>query len=169
MENTISILDILTTEKASDDRKDLIFWQNFSKYGLMQVFGGWFKHSNWSITLVEPISEYFEEKLKLLADEKKEDTFKLEFQLFLISSILASDTFIEFEKLKKLVETSKLNNLDLLAIIDMHYNSLMKHLPKSFRKNEELKTIHKRVKKKIQSIPEFAEYVNKPINQLLIE
>lgn len=169
LENTISILDILTTEKASDDRKDLIFWQNFSKYGLMQVFGGWFKHSNWSITLVEPISEYFEEKIKLLKDDNVTDTFKLEFQLFLISSILASDTFIEFEKLKRLVEISKLNNLDLLAIIDTHYNSLMKLLPKTFRKNEELKTIHKRVKKKIQSIPEFAEHVNKPINQLLIE
>lgn len=169
LENTLSILELITKEKPNEDRKDLLFWQNFSKYGLMQVFGGWFKHNNWSITLIEPISEYFEEKIKLLNDSKSKEKFNLEFQLFLISSILASDTFMEFEKLKKLVEKSKLDDLDLLAIIDVHYNALMKQLPKSYRKNEELKSIHKRVKKRIQSIPEFAKHVNKPINQLLIE
>ena len=45
----------------------------------------------------------------------------------------------------------------------------MKHLPKSYRKDEDLKSIHKRLKKRIQATPNFAEQVNKPINQLKLE
>jgi len=171
LENTSAMLEIINKEEGNSERKDLIFWKNFSKYGLMQIFGGWFKHNNWSITLKEPMSEYFDENFGLLENKNltTDEVFNAEFQLFLVSSILASDSFIDFERFKKLVDKSNLSNLEILAILDTHYNSLMKNLPKSYRKNEELKSIQRRLKKRIQSTPNFAEHVNKPINQLKIE
>jgi len=171
LDNINAILEIVTKEEANPERKDLIFWQHFSKYGLMQIFGGWFQHNNWSITLKEPISEYFDDNFELLDDSdlSAEDVFKVEFELYLVSSILASDSFIDFDRFKKLVDKSKLSNLDILAILDTHYNTLMKHLPKSYKKDEDLKSIHKRLKKRIQATPNFAEQVNKPISQLKLE
>jgi len=168
LENINSVLKIVTEENADPDRKDLIFWQNFSKYGLMQVFGGWFKHNNWSITLKEPLSEQFDDNVGSLANPElsDEEIFNLEFQLFLVSSILASDSFIDFERFKQLVDKSTLSNLDILATLDTHYNTLMKYLPKSYRKNDELKSIQRRLRKRIQSTPDFAERVNKPIKDL---
>lgn len=166
LENTSEILKLVSTQEAKPERKELIFWQNFSKYGLMQIFGGWFKHNNWSITLKEPMSEYFDEKIHSLKNiETKDDEFTLEFQLYLVSSILASDSFVDFERFKELVDKSKLSNLDMLAILDTHYKSLMKQLPKSYRKDDTLNSIQRKLRKRIQSTPDFADEVNKPINK----
>lgn len=170
LENTSEILKLVSKAEATPDRKDLIFWQNFSTYGLMQIFGGWFKHNNWSITLKEPMAEYFDENIKLLDSETTdEEEFNLEFQLFLVSSILASDSFIDFDRFKELVDKSKLSNLDILAILDTHYKTLMKHLPKSYRKDATLNSIHKKLRKRIQTNPDFADEVNKPINKRKLE
>jgi NACHT domain len=171
LENTTSILELVSKENINQDRKDLIFWQHFSKYGLMQIFGGWFKHNNWSITLKEPLSEQFDNQFVGMDNKNLNDyeLFNLEFQLFLVSSILASDSFIDFDRFKKLVDKSKLLNVDILAILDTHYKSLMKHLPKSFRKNEDLRKIEKKLKKRIQSTNDFAERVNKPIKDILLD
>ena len=73
LENTSAMLEIINKVDVNSERKDLIFWKNFSKYGLMQIFGGWFKHNNWSITLKEPISEYFDENFSLLNNENLTD------------------------------------------------------------------------------------------------
>lgn len=170
LENTSEILKLVSKEEATPDRKDLIFWQNFSKYGLMQIFGGWFKHNNWSITLKEPMSEYFDDNIRLLESAKtEEEEFDLEFQLFLVSSILASDSFIDFKRFNELVEKSKLSNLDILATLDTHYKTLMKYLPKSYRKDATLNSIHKKLRKRIQSNPDFVDEVNKPIHKRKIE
>lgn len=170
LENTSEILKLVSKTEATPDRKDLIFWQNFSTYGLMQIFGGWFKHNNWSITLKEPMSEYFDENISLLDTETTDEkVFNLEFQLFLVSSILASDSFIDFDRFKELVDKSKLSNLDILAILDTHYITLMKHLPKSYRKDATLNSIHKKLRKRIQTNPDFADEVNKPINKRNLE
>lgn len=170
LENTSEILKLVSKAEATPNRKDLIFWQNFSTYGLMQIFGGWFKHNNWSITLKEPMAEYFDENIKLLDSETTdEEEFNLEFQLFLVSSILASDSFIDFDRFKELVDKSKLSNLDILAILDTHYKTLMKHLPKSYRKDATLNSIHKKLRKRIQTNPDFADEVNKPINKRKLE
>lgn len=67
-----------------------------------------------------------------------------------------------------MVENSKMNNLEILAILDTHYNTLIRLLPKSYRKNDELKAIHKKIRKKIQSIQDFADEVNIPINKKLL-
>lgn len=143
VENTSAILDIICNEDPAPNRKDLMFWQNFSKYGLMQIFGGWFKHNNRSITLKEPMAEYFDENSNLLEETSlsDEEVFNIEFQLFLVSSILASDTFIDFERFKILVDKSKLLNLDILATLDTHQKTLLKYLPKSYRKDETLSAI----------------------------
>jgi len=171
LENTSSIIDIISKDEETSERKDLIFWKNFSKYGLMQIFGGWFKHNYWSITLKEPISELFDDNFELLnnKDLSNEETFKIEYQLFLVSSILASDAFIDFDRFKLLVDKSNLSNVEILAIIDTHYKTLMKYLPKSYKKNSDLISIQRRIKKKIQSSSDFAKRVNRPLNQLKIE
>jgi hypothetical protein len=103
------------------------------------------------------------------SETKDEEEFNLEFQLFLVSSILASDSFIDFDRFKELVDKSKLSNLDILAILDTHYKTLMKHLPKSYRKNATLNSIHKKLRKRIQTNPDFADEVNKPINKRKLE
>jgi SpoVK/Ycf46/Vps4 family AAA+-type ATPase len=171
LENTSAILELVSKEEATPDRKDLMFFQNFSTYGLMQIFGGWFKHNNWSITLKEPMSNYFDDNFELINNGtiKEEELFNLEFQLFLVSSILASDSFIDFERFKKLVDKSKLLDLNILATLDTHYKTLIKHLPKSYKKDATLNSIKKRLQKRIQSTPNFADKVNKPINQKKIK
>jgi energy-coupling factor transporter ATP-binding protein EcfA2 len=171
LDNTTSILEIINTEESNSERKDLIFFQNFSNYGLMQIFGGWFKHNNWSITLKEPMAKLFDENFELLDADyfNKEEIFKLEFQLYLVSSILASDSFVDFERFKKLIDSSKLTDIDVLATLDTHYKSLVKHLPKSYRKNELLRSIGKKLSKRILSTPNFAEEVNKPLKQKRID
>ena len=175
LDNTNAILEIVTKKESNPERKDLIFWQHFSKYGLMQIFGGWFQLNNCSITLKEPISECFDDNFELLDDSdlSAEDIFKVEFKLYLLSSILVSDSFTDFDRFKQLfkqlVDKSNLSNLDILAILNTHYKILMKRLPKSYKKDEDLKSIHKRLNKRIQNTPNFAEQVNKPINQLKIE
>lgn len=70
-----------------------------------------------------------------------------------------------FKDLQKLVDKSNLLNLDILAILNTHYNTLMKRLPKSYRKDDILNSINKKLNKRIQSSPNFADEVNKPINK----
>ena len=117
------------------------------------------------------MSNYFDDNLELLDNSslKEEELFNLEFQLFLVSSILASDSFIDFERFKKLVDKSKLLNLNILATLDTHYKTLIRHLPKSYRKNVTLNSIKKKLEKRIKSTPNFADEVNKPINQKKIK
>lgn len=171
LENTSAILDIVCNEEATPERKDLLFWQNFSKYGLMQIFGSWFKHNNWSITLKEPMAEHFDDNSFLLENSSlsDKDLFDIEFQLFLVSSILATDSFIDFERFKTLVDKSKLLNLEILALFDTHQKMLLKYLPKSYRKDETLNSIKKRLRKRIQAIHDFAKTVNQPLNQKKIK
>ena len=70
-----------------------------------------------------------------------------------------------FKDLQKLVDISNLLNLDILVLLNTHYNTLMKRLPKSHRKDDILNSINKKLNKRIQSSPNFADEVNKPINK----
>ena len=70
-----------------------------------------------------------------------------------------------FKDLQKLVDKSNLLNLDILAILNTHYNTLMKRLTKSYRKDDILNSINKKLNKRIQSSSNFADEVNKPINK----
>lgn len=165
VENTNKTIEhIINIESNETD-----FWKSFSKYGLMQIFGGWFKHNFWSITLNEPLKQQFEDIIPLLSKENldTEERFKLEYQLFLICAILASDDFRKFEPLRQLVEIAKLNDLELLATIDTHLKMLHKFVPEEFKTDEDLKKVIKKIRKRIQFIPEFAEKVNTPLKKLI--
>jgi len=163
LNNVIAMLNLILKDGENEDSKS--FWELFSKYGLMQIFGWWFKHNFWSITLLEPIKRTFDKNISLLEDNKlsEEDEFKNEFQLFLLSSILASDSFVDFERLKQLIFKSKLNNRELLAIYVTYMKELMKMLPKSYKKDEDVKKILRRIRKRITAIPNFEKGINIPI------
>ena len=148
------------------DNKETEFWKYFSKYSLMQIFGGWFKVNNWSITLNEPLTQQFNELIPQIEEElTKQERFELEYELFLMASILASDDFLKFESLRQLVEKSKLSDLELVAIIDTHYKVLSKRIPKTYRDNDDLKKIEKKMRKRITALPQFAETVNAPLRE----
>lgn len=87
--------------------------------------------------------------------------------MFLISAILASDDFRKFEPLRQLVEIAKLNDLDLLATVDTHLKMLNKFIPEHFKSDEDLKKVIKKIRKRIQVIPEFADKVNTPLKKLI--
>lgn len=135
----------------------------------MQIFGGWFKHSFWSITLNEPLKQQFDELLPLLSKEEieTEERFRLEYQLFLISAILASDDFRKFEPLRQLVEIAQLIDLELLASVDTHLKMLHKFIPEQFKSDDDLKKVIKKIRKRIKVIPEFADKVNTPLKKQL--
>ncbi|QNR23165.1 NACHT domain-containing protein [Croceimicrobium hydrocarbonivorans] len=163
LQNTYKAVNKIEVEQ--DEHFD--FWKNFSTYGLMQILGGWFMHNYWSVTLQKPLENWFDSNIQRL--EANKDDENLEYMLYLTSGILASDDFQSFERLEKLVSTSSLKNLNLLATYDTHLKRILKHLPKEFKRNEDLKSIQRKLKKKIRAIPSFAEIVNEPIKAKLKE
>jgi len=143
-------------------------WKNFSKYGLLQIIGGLFSFSYWSITLIEPLKQQFEKLMKEFDNERNpEEQFYFEFKLYLMTSILASDSFISFSEFRLLVEKTKTNDLTLFAIIDMHLRRLDKHLTDSNKNDEDYQKADKKIKKKKQSIGDIADKINIPINKQL--
>ena len=70
-----------------------------------------------------------------------------------------------FKDIQKLVDKSNLLNLDIVTKLNIHCNTLMKRLTKSYRKDDILNSINKKLNKRIQSSPNFADEVNKPINK----
>ena len=135
----------------------------------MQIFGGWFKHNFWSITLNEPLRQQFDDLIPQLSKEElnPDERFRVEYSLFLISAILASDDFRRFDPLRQLVEIAKLNDLELLATVDTHLKMLHKFIPSHLKSDLELKKVFKKIKKRIQVIPEFADKVNTPLKKLV--
>ena len=65
-----------------------------------------------------------------------------------------------FKDIQKLVDKSNLLNLDIVAKLIIHYNTLMKRLTKSYRKDDILNSINKKLNKRIQSSPNLADEVN---------
>ena len=147
---------------------NLDVWRNFSQYGLMQIIGAWFSISYWSITLVEPLKRQFEELLTHI-DEKRtiEEQTKLEYQLYLICSILATEDFVQFEQFKQLVEKTKSTDLSLYAVLTTHYRRLQKILPEEQKNNESLQWAGKKLLKRGRSLGNIAPYVNTPIKNIL--
>jgi hypothetical protein len=147
----------------TDDKK-FNMWKNFSKYGLMQIIGGLFSFSYWSITLVEPLKQQFQTLIQQINENRtEEDQFYFEFKLFLMCSILASEDFVSFEEFRALIEQTNSNDLSLFAIIEMHTRNLKKHLTDENKKDESYKKIEKRITKKMQQIGNIAKTVNMSI------
>ena len=163
LENTNCLLQEIL-DVNNKDVTDL--WRNFSKYQLMQIFGGWFTWNNWSVTLVEPLRYHFDTLVKTIDDDlDKDKRFALEFELFLICSVLASDDFISFGEFKLLVDKTKSDDLSLFATMAMHYRRLLVKLPEKEKDNEVLRKIGKKIENKMRSLGEIAPIVNVPINK----
>ena len=153
------ILDI-NNNKVND------LWRSFSKYQLMQIFGGWFAWNNWSVTLVEPLKYQFNSMIKGIDDNLDNNTrFSLEFGLFLICSVLASDDFVSFEEFKSLVDRTKSNDLSLFATMEMHYRKLLAKLPEKEKDNDTFKRIGKKIESRMRSLGDIAPSVNIPVNR----
>ena len=148
LENTNCLLQEIL-DVNNKDVNDL--WRNFSKYQLMQIFGGWFTWNNWSVTLVEPLRYHFDTLVKTIDDDlDKDKRFALEFELFLICSVLASDDFISFGEFKLLVDKTKSDDLSLFATMAMHYRRLLVKLPEKEKDNEELAKAKKCIDKMLE-------------------
>lgn len=148
----------------STDDKSFDMWKNFSKYEIMQIIGGLFSFSYWSITLVEPLKQQFEKLITQIDDKRSEDEqFYFEFKLFLICTILASDNFISFKEFRKLVEKTKSNDLSLFAIMDTHLQNLQKHLTYKNKEDKDFEKIEKKIIKKKRDLGQIADKVNLPI------
>ena len=65
------------------------------------------------------------------------------------------------------MEIAKLNDLELLATVDTHLKMLHKFIPEHFKTDEDLKKVIKKIRKRIQVIPEFADKVNTPLKKLI--
>lgn len=163
IENTnILLRDILDVNNTNIN--DL--WRGFSKYQLMQIFGGWFTWNNWSVTLVEPLRHQFNTLISGIDDDLDSDNrFSLEFGLFLICSILASDDFLSFEELKLLVDKTKSKDLSLFATIEMHCRRLLEKLPEKEKNNDTFMRIEKKIENRMQSLGDIAPKVNVPVNR----
>jgi len=164
MENTENAIKfLLETEDKTFD-----IWKKFSKYGLMQILGGLFSFSYWSITLLEPLKQQFQKLITEIDTERKpEEQFFFEFKLFLICSILASDQFISFNEFRQLVEKTKANDLTLFAIMDTHIHNLEKHLTDEVKEDEDYKKAEKKIKRKKIDFGNIADIINLPINKQL--
>jgi hypothetical protein len=164
VENTENALKfIISTE---DNTYSL--WKSFSKFGLMQIIGGLFSFSYWSITLVEPLRQQFDRLVTQIDKTRSdEEQFFFEYGMFLICSILASDHFISFREFRLLVEKTKSNDLSLFALIDTHLKKLEKHLTAENKEDENFEKLEKKIKKKKQSLGAIADKVNISINKQL--
>lgn len=164
VDNTESAIKFLI---ATDDTSFDI-WKNFSKYQLMQILGGLFSHSYWSITLIEPLKQQFENMLPQIDNERTDDEqFYFEFKLFLICTILASDNFVSFKEFRELVERTKSNDLSLFAIMDTHLRRLDKHLTDKNKVDEHFEKLEKKIIKKKRDLGQIADKVNMALNKIL--
>ncbi len=153
---------------VNNSEKNIDVWRNFSRYGLMQIIGAWFSMSYWSITLVEPLKRQFEKLFAQIEDERTpQEQTELEYKLFLICSILASEDFVQFEQFKQLVEKTKSQDLSLFAVLFTHYRRLQKFLPEELKNNDDLQWAGKKLLKRGKTLGNIAPHVNTPVNKLL--
>ena len=166
LENTNCILQQIL-DVNNDKVNDL--WRGFSKYQLMQIFGSWFTWNNWSVTLVEPLKYQFNNLIAGIDDDlDSEKRFALEFELFLICSVLASDDFVSFEEFKSLIDRTKSEDLSLCATMDMHYRRLLAKLPEQEKDKDVFKKIAKKMESRMRGLGDIAPKVNIPVNRQIV-
>lgn len=164
-QDTIEAINFLIT---TDDTK-YNFWKKFSKYAVYQIFSSWFNFNHHSITLLEAFSKEFCELIQIHDKLKDEDEiFEVEYKLFLLSSIAASNSFLDYKNYRTLVEKSKSNDLSFLALTEMHFREDYKLMSKTQRNDEDIDKIYKKLKSKLDSIrktTQISGIVNKPIKE----
>lgn len=158
--NTVAAIEDVMNDSNVPD-----IWRKFSKYQLMQIVGGIFSSSYWSVTLVNPLKQYFG-KLSIGISPDKSDTeeFSLEYKLFLICTILASDDFCSFKEMRHLLENTKTKDLSLIASYDMYLRRL--RLPESVKADEDYQKCIKKMQRLMESLGDIASNVNTPIKMI---
>lgn len=161
-ENSVEAINFL----IETDENKYKFWKRFSRYAIYQMFGSWFKFNHHSITLLEPMKQTFQELYSYhqFTTEEKE-IFELEYKLYLLASISGSNTFLDFEDYRLLVENSKTNDLSFLALTEMHFRENYKQLTKEQRQETDVQKIYKKLTGKLKSIGSISTLVNKPIEE----
>lgn len=165
-QNSVEAINFL----INTDEEKYNFWKRFSKYAVYQMFAGWFNFNHHSITLLEPFSQEFNE-LFYLHDKlkKEEDIFELEYKLYLLSSIAASTSFLDYKNYRTLIENTKSNDLSFLALTEMHFRENYKLMTKEQKSDEDIDKVYKKLKSKFDSIrktTKISNVVNKPIKGL---
>lgn len=157
-----NMCNAITTIKDNPDRHRV--WQHFSEYMLMQIFSSFFAISHWSITLVEALKKEFA-KLFSTIDTEKEDEAQtwLEFKMFMLCVVLASDDFMSFEEFRQLVEGSRSNSLNLFAVLDIHRRRLLKKLGDVAKNEENYMRASKKLLKKGNQLGDISGKVNVPL------
>jgi len=159
--STKSLSNILKLVEGNPNNPEIIFWQNFSRYGIMQIYCDFFAHNHWSITLVEPMKQIFTENFSL-----EEGNFYSDLELYIISAILGSDDFQLFSYLKQFVGKQKID-LSLLALSHSNLDKLYKRRKDLFKSNNDLRLLNKKVLQKIRKLGAIQDLVNTPINKLI--
>ncbi|HSH50523.1 MAG TPA: NACHT domain-containing protein, partial [Bacteroidales bacterium] len=162
-QNSVDAINFLVN--TEDTKYD--FWKRFSKYAIYQIFAGWFHFNHHSITLLEPFNQEFDELFQLHGNLKKEEEiFELEYKLFLLSSIPASSSFLDYKNYRKLIENTKSKDLSFLALTEMHFREDYKLMPKEQQLKDDIQKIYKKLKSKFAAIREktpISKIVNKSI------
>lgn len=165
--STNNVIKLIEIVENGNSTPEINFWRNFSKYGLMQIFGGFFAQTHWSITLVEAMKQVFSEKIEKL-DENNRD-FNEEFELYLLAAILGSDDFQSYSELRQLMEKKSWLDVNILAMLDTHLKRLRRIDKSRFRNDDDLKYLVKKVEQKKKRLVGIADTVNMPIKKLLEE
>lgn len=164
-QDTIEAINFIVT---TDDKK-YDFWKKFSKYAIYQMFAGWFNFNHHSITLLEPLNQEFNELYQyhsLL--ESENEIFEFEYKLYLLSSIAASNSFLDFKNYKILIENTKSTDLSFHALTEMHFRENYKLLSKEQKSEEDIERIYKKIKSRFESIrssTDISKTVNKPLKE----
>jgi hypothetical protein len=139
-------------------------WQHFSEYALMQIFGSFFAVSHWSITLLEAFRKEFAHLFSMIdGDNKPDDQTKLEFEMFMLCTVLASEDFLSFEEFRLLVENSKSNSLNLFAVLNVHRRRLQKRLNDIAKTDENFIRASKKLVKRSMQLGDISSNVNIPL------
>jgi hypothetical protein len=133
------------------------------------MFSSWFNYNHHSITLLEPFSQMFNELLQIQSKlDNEEEIFEVEYKLYLLCSIAASNSFLDYKNYRTLIETSKSTDLSFLALTEMHFRESYKLMTKEQKTDEDIDKIYKKLKSKLDSIrskTQISKIVNKPIKE----
>lgn len=162
-----NVSKLIKIVETGEPTSEIQFWRNFSKYGLMQIFGGFFASNHRSITLVEAMKQVFNDKIHLLDTEDR--NFDIEFELYLLAGILGSDDFQSFSELRQFVEKKSWIDINIVAMLDTHLSRLKKINKTKFRNDDNLKYLEKKIGQRKRRLGDFSDEVNKPINKLIEE
>lgn len=151
------------------DEEKYQFWKKFSKYAVYQMFASWFNFNHHSITLLEPFNQEFNDLFQyhdML--ENEDEIFEFEYKLYLLSSISASNSFLDFKNFRTLIDNTKSNDLSFLALTEMHFRENYKLMSKEQKSDDDIDKIYKKLKSKfasIRSTTDISKTVNKPIKE----